>query len=197
MKTAKTLTLIGALSLGLAGAAWAQETDPPPPPGGPPSGGPGFRGPPKEILEKYDLNKDGKLDQTERAALRQDVEDGKIAPPPFARGPRGPRGPQGFGGPNLDDPPKDLLDKYDANHDGKLDETERAALRRDIRDGKLPPPNPPTAKQIIEKFDADKDGKLDETELEAFLQDMRKHLPPLRRPMGPRPGGPPVGELRQ
>jgi Ca2+-binding EF-hand superfamily protein len=62
---------------------------------GPRHGGPGgLRGPhgppPKEILDKYDLNKDGKLDDSERAALHKDIEDGTFQPPPPPRGPGGP-----------------------------------------------------------------------------------------------------------
>jgi hypothetical protein len=46
--------------------------------------------PPKEILDKYDLNKDGKLDESERATLRKDIEDGKFQPPPPPPRPGGP-----------------------------------------------------------------------------------------------------------
>src|SRR5205085_888255 len=54
---------------------------PPPPPPGPAAGLP------KEILDQYDVNQDGKLDETERAALRKDIDDGKIQPSPRHRGP--------------------------------------------------------------------------------------------------------------
>jgi len=65
---------------------------------GPPPPGAGSAGRlPQEILDKYDVNKDGKLDETERAALRKDIEDGKIAPPPGHHGPPPP--PPGDGPP--------------------------------------------------------------------------------------------------
>ena len=60
---------------------------------------------PKELLEKYDIDKDGQLSETERAALHKDIQDGKVQPPAMGqepgqgpgqghRGPGGPRGPQ-------------------------------------------------------------------------------------------------------
>ncbi len=45
------------------------------------------KGPPKEFLEKYDTNKDGKLDREERSKVSQ--EDKKKFTPP-RRGPNGP-----------------------------------------------------------------------------------------------------------
>lgn len=109
----------------------------PPGLGGPrPMRGPGFGGGMRhgpEVMAKYDTNNDGQLDEAERAVLHQDIEDGKVQPPPgrgFGRG-------QGMG---TRTPPADILEKYDANKDGQLDETERAALHQDIQDGKVTPP---------------------------------------------------------
>jgi len=45
------------------------------------------KGPPKELLEKYDTNKDGKLDQEERSKVSQE-DKRKFAPP--RKGPKGP-----------------------------------------------------------------------------------------------------------
>ena len=56
--------------------------------------------------------------------LAADIESGKLQPPPH--GPRGDR-----------QPPSELLEKYDVNKDGKLDETECAAIKADIEAGKL------------------------------------------------------------
>jgi len=205
---------VAALGLTLAGVSAHAQTDSAdqPPPGGPPPGPPRLGAVLKDLLTKYDVNNDGQLDQTELATLRKDIEDGKIGPPGGMRG----RGPGGPGGPGMGGPggpgriPQDLLDKYDVNKDGKLDETERAALDQDMRDGKLPPPpgagqrgrrgpgqgpgmgQPPTAKDILARFDANKDGVLDETELTAFLTDMHQHRPP--PPHGPPPGGPGPGD---
>jgi Ca2+-binding EF-hand superfamily protein len=215
MKMITKLGLLGALGLAFAGfSGYAQTEAPAPEPGGPVPGMP-HRPPPlgevlNQIIERYDANHDGQLDATELAALRKDIEDGKIGPPPGAPGMPRP----GARGPGL--LPKEILDKYDLNKDGKLDENERAALRKDIEDGKIQPPfpghgprgpaggpgpgHPPTAKEILARFDADQDGKLDETELTAFLNDLHQRL--LRGPHGPppgdgAPGAPPSGEPPQ
>jgi len=102
-----------------------------PRPGGPGAGPPR---PPKELLDKYDLNKDGKLDEKERAALQKDIEDGKIQPPPGGPGERA------RGGPGGAPTAKELLAKFDLNKDGMLDETELAALLKDMQAHRPPPP---------------------------------------------------------
>ncbi|HWX19217.1 MAG TPA: EF-hand domain-containing protein [Candidatus Binatia bacterium] len=211
MKRSTRLALLAALGLALRGITAQAQSEPAEGTSGPPRGGPPPAPPRLEqllqhLLEKYDVNKDGALDQNELAALRKDIEEGKIGPPPGGPGLRGP------GGPGPGPLPKEIMDKYDVNKDGKLDETEREALRRDIEAGivQLPPPGhghpgpgapgfrPPTAKEVLDKFDTDKDGKLDETELAAFLEDMQRHRPPPRGPGqgpmgGPPRGGPPAG----
>jgi hypothetical protein len=88
-------------------------------------GGPQGHGLPPEIRAQYDANKDGQLDETERATLRADVASGKVTLP--ARGARR-------------QPPPEIMAQYDTNKDGTLDDTERAALHADIESGKLPRP---------------------------------------------------------
>ena len=56
----------------------------------------------KELLAKFDLNKDGMLDETELAALLKDMQAHRPPPPPLAGGPAGPHGPP----PPLDAPPE-------------------------------------------------------------------------------------------
>ena len=51
----------------------------------------GKKGPPKELLEKYDTNKDGKLDQEERSKVSKEDKK-KFAP--RRRGPSGPPSPR-------------------------------------------------------------------------------------------------------
>jgi hypothetical protein len=91
---------------------------------------------PKEILDKYDLNKDGQLDENERAALRKDMEEGKLQLPPPLPGLHPP------GGPAFRPPPtaKDIIEKFDVDKDGKLDETELAAFLKEMRLHRPPPP---------------------------------------------------------
>lgn len=56
---------------------------------------------PAKVLEKFDKNKDGKLDAEEKAAMKKENEEHR----------------------------KEMLKKFDKNGDGKLDETERAAAK--------------------------------------------------------------------
>lgn len=59
----------------------------------------------------------------------------------------------------------ELLEKYDTNHDGKLDASERAAMKADFaakRDARL------TAR--FEQIDTNKDGRITLAELEAWYQ---------------------------
>lgn len=208
MKTRTKLLLITALGLGLARSAVFAQTDaanqaPTEPPPGPPPGQ-HFSHLLTNLLDKYDVNKDGTLDQTELSTLKQDLADGKITPPPPPGGPRGLRAP---GMPRL---PKDIIDQYDVNKDGKLDADERAALHKDIEAGKVQLPGPGVpggpppaldAAQVLAKFDANKDGMLDQTELAAFLKDLAAHRPPpppgIGGPGGPPPGDPPADAPQQ
>lgn len=65
------------------------------------------KGPSKADLAKYDANKDGALDEAERAAMKAD-KDAK-----------------------RDATKQERLEKYDANKDGKVDKTEREAETAD------------------------------------------------------------------
>ena len=57
-----------------------------------------------EMVLKFDANKDGKLDDTERAAMRAELQKMRA----------------------------ERIAKYDTNKDGKLDETERKAVREQV-----------------------------------------------------------------
>ncbi len=119
-----------------------QEGNLPPPPGGRGPRGPGGPPPlPKEILDKYDVNHDGKLDETERAALHKDIQEGKVQLPFPGPGP---------GGPGFRPFPTaaDVLAKFDADKDGKLDEAELTAFLNDLKShrpgpGRRGPGGPP------------------------------------------------------
>jgi len=86
-------TLVIALSLCLAGVAFAAD-------GG--KKAEKRENPRDKVVEKYDKNKDGKLDQSEREELRKDRE-------------------------------AEAAKKYDKNGDGKLDQSEREAARAERR----------------------------------------------------------------
>ncbi len=56
-----------------------------------------------------------------------------------------------------------MLEKFDANKDGQLDEQEKAAMKaaREARHAEM-------KQKMLEKFDANKDGQLDEQEKAAM-----------------------------
>lgn len=62
-----------------------------------------------------------------------------------------------------------LLEQYDKNGDGKLDETEREAMRKD-REAK----RKEREAELIKKYDKNGDGKLDEAERQAMRDEYRK-----------------------
>jgi Ca2+-binding EF-hand superfamily protein len=185
MKTACKTVILGGLVLACAaGTLFAQPGMGPRPESAPRMGGPRPHGPPPEVVQKYDLDQDGILNETERAKLHQDMQEGKVQRPPLdSKRP-----------PHRGSPPKEFVEKYDANQDGKLDETEHAAIRKDIADGKLQPPprgrmgghaGPP--KELLETYDVNQDGVLDQSERAALRQDVEdgKIQAPPRRRHGP------------
>jgi hypothetical protein len=58
-----------------------------------------------EIMQKYDLNKDGKLDDGEKAAMRADFKA------------------------KFEQKRAEMISRFDTNKDGKLDDGEKAAMR--------------------------------------------------------------------
>jgi hypothetical protein len=64
----------------------------------------------------------------------------------------------------------ELLQKFDANHDGKLDEGERAAARAFVSQ-KLKEKHP----QLFAKADADGNGELSKEELQALREKAKAH----------------------
>lgn len=151
MSTANTLFLTGCLAVaglvvpsGSLVAQTAPDTDAQVPDRPPPPRCEEMETYHELMLAVYDADDNGVLDQTERAAMKADMDAGIIDPPPMPR--RGHRG-----------PPPEVVAKYDANGDGTLDASERATLKADIESGVLvvprhgrgagrgfgPPPPPP------------------------------------------------------
>ena len=119
------------------------ELPPPPRFGGPP---PPPRPLPLVVLEKYDLNNDGKLDEQERSELHKQIETAAVEPRPQFRGRKGPAHHPG--------PPPEILDQYDLDKDGRLDETVVASLlavfdRR--RDAELPAVNVERKRRVMQQ----------------------------------------------
>ena len=146
----------------------------------------------------YDADKDGTLDDTERAAWHADVEAGKFPPPPapvfplpadlkkFDADGNGKLGPDEVRAlraalhagevelPNFDGKLPDALKKFDLNSDGRLSLAERTAARRAIKQGKLVPPLGfhATLPDQLKPYDLDGDGKLNAAELAAVKADI-------------------------
>ena len=60
-------------------------------------------------------------------------------------------------------------EKYDKNGDGKLDESEREAMKEVLAKDREA-----RRKEFIAKYDKNKDGKLDEDELKAYREEQRQ-----------------------
>ena len=101
----------------------------------------GFHGgaPRAEILQKYDTNKDGKLDDAEKAAMKADFKA------------------------QHEQRKAEMLAKFDTNKDGKLDDAEKAAMR-DAR-----------ATEVFQKLDTNKDGQISLDEFKAGRAKMGMH----------------------
>lgn len=147
------------------------------------------------LLEKYDANKNGRIDKEEMDAIHKDIDARK------------------------DEVKAKVLAEFDKDGDGKLSKEERQAIlesrkekqderkdkieenkdKRDAKgrpekgkgpegrgpgpDGKGPRPNPEAAcllraahLALLEKYDANKDGKLDETERKAIHAAMKAEI---------------------
>ena len=89
----------------------------------------------KQMLEKFDTDKDGKLSDEERKAAREEFMKNRPQRPqmpgqPGAQGPQGPRGPhRGMMDPEQQ---KKMLEKFDTDKDGKLSDEERKAAREEF-----------------------------------------------------------------
>ena len=154
-------------------------------------------------LERYDTNKDGTIDSTERQAMRAEVSRrvGRINPDAERPNPRLTKeqiakyDKDGDGRLNAEESKAmreamrarlmEITKKYDKDGNGRLGAEERAALRADIEAGKvknLPPGlagrrNPERDRRdiadIIKEFDKDEDGKLSPEEREAAREALR------------------------
>jgi len=102
----------------------------------------GKRQPSPEIMKKYDVDGDGRLNDSERDALRAERRV-------------------------RHKPPAELIEKYDADGDGQLNDSERDALRAEKRARHKPPA------ELIEKYDMDGDGRLNDSERDVLRAEMK------------------------
>ena len=192
MKTNPLIIVVAAISL--AGVANAEEKRKPIRPDNRveiPEGQKGPRHPdrplPPEMMQKFDKDGDGKLNEEERAAAKEAMKgreeayrkemlekfdkdgDGKLSEEEHeaAKKERMEK---------HEARKKELLAKYDKDGDGELSEDEKKAIQKDLIGDKT------------KQFDKDGDGKLNEAEKEAMKKAMRENHEKRGGPKGP--GGP-------
>ena len=108
----------------------------------------------QKMLERFDTNHDGKLDENERAQMRQFMEQRRMPRgqsggfgsnfnpqqgqglTPSGQGLTPPGG--GFNPQQMSEHKQKMLERFDANHDGKLDENERAQMRQFMEQHRMP-----------------------------------------------------------
>ena len=108
--------------------------------------GGGAKGDRQGMKEKFDTNKDGKLDDSERAAMKAAME--------AKRSQR----------------KAEMLAKFDTNKDGKLDPAERAVMKQE------------RSASAFKKLDANGDGVLSPAEFAAAKAGGRGHHGGMRKP---------------
>jgi len=147
-----------------------------------------------EMLKRFDKNNDGKIDETERAAIRATRQELRREGDRAWRGPEGRRpGPQP-GPKGMQDPAFRrgyLLGKFDVNNDGKLDDTEKAAVREAA--DKRARAGVEKNLQRLRAIDADNDGKISDSEWAVAREKFKARHPRLNRPGGDLPPPPPPG----
>ncbi|GAB5558830.1 MAG: hypothetical protein SynsKO_04770 [Synoicihabitans sp.] len=132
----KTLAASAVVSLALNSAAYAADEDKP---AGPPSR--------EEMIQKFDANGDGQLDQAEREAVREYMA---------ANRPEG--GQRGRGGPGGGGRGGNPMAQFDTDGDGKLSPAERKAADPIMRE------RTESNERAMGQFDKDGDGKLNDKE---------------------------------
>lgn len=112
--------------------------------------GPRPKGPRNEqaraaLLEKFDANKDGQLDETERAAAREAMKE------------------------QAAERRQEAIAKFDKDGDGTLNDEEKAAARVAVKERAGA-----QRQDIVAKFDKDGDGKLSDDEKVAAREAMKE-----------------------
>lgn len=116
----------------------------------------------QELLKRFDLNGDGRLDDKEKAAMKEAMKqepvlhgEGDIGSLSAAPGEPGP-GDNRF--------VKELLKRFDKDGDGKLDEAELTELIKSRGTGGPGAPGGWRREQMLKMFDKNGDSRLDDAE---------------------------------
>lgn len=127
-----------------------------------------------ELLRRFDRNGDGRLDDDERAAAKEDMlrEQMNLQ---MARAASIPGGAEAFR--------KRMLELFDRDGDGRLDDDERAAAQRFARERGFSP-NGELRDDLLRRFDRNANGRIDDDERGALQEFVRERLEQ----------GPPAGE---
>ena len=132
----------------------------------------------QEMLQRFDANGDGKLDDTEKAAMKEAQKQERSVRGMGDSGNRSSPGEAGPGpGPGGDRFLKEMIKRFDKDGDGKLDEAElgeamkaRANFMGNRGAGAPGAPGGRMREQMMKMFDKNGDGQLDDSERAAAEQ---------------------------
>jgi len=128
----------------------------------------------EQILRHFDADGDGQLSESERQAAREQLSQRRDQQSERGRrdGFQGEQRQGGQQGQRSDrrGPPPEVMERFDIDGDGRLNETEHRAARADLESRRA---------RAMERFDADGDGRLNDAERraarDAFGQERRLH----------------------
>ncbi len=86
----------------------------------------------KKMLEKFDTDKDGQLSDTEKEAMKTEMQKRRAEGNNRPAAPRGPRNNK-EGRPGREGFQKKLLEKFDTDQDGQLSDTEKEAMKAEMQ----------------------------------------------------------------
>ena len=117
-----------------------------------------------ELLQRYDTNADGKIDDDERAEAQEAMLQERMTRM-AQRTASTPGGPEAFRA--------RLLEMFDRNKDGRLEGEERVAAEKHARESGLAPTGE-LAPELLQRFDRNANGRIDLEErpaLQAFIRE--------------------------
>ena len=121
----------------------------------------------QELVVRFDKDGDGNLDAAEMAALKEAMKQEPDGFLPQPRDESPPAGPEAFR--------RRMLEMFDRNGDGRLDEGERAAAQKFAAERGLGPGGE-TRPEILKRFDRNGNGKIDDDERPALQEFLRGRL---------------------